>query len=197
MGEYSGRFVLRVAPGLHARLRGRAREKGLSLNRLCERLIETGLETSAGPMAAPPPGLDPDLLAAVAREWGQDLVGIALFGSAARGEATASSDIDLLIVLATGREISRAHYDRWAAVLRSRGRRGDDRVSPQFVALPADASRAGGLWLEAAREAIILLDPSAQIARVLIALRDYLLSGAVVRRSVHGHPYWVRVGGES
>ncbi len=39
-----------------------------------------------------------DAAAALAREFGERLWGVVLFGSAARGEATADSDLDLLVI---------------------------------------------------------------------------------------------------
>jgi hypothetical protein len=223
--------VLRVTPRLHARLRARARRERLSLNRLCEQILECSetpqdgratvyradnlaLPTPGSRAASrvsepepgrtirpfdrtagsPPPGFAQELANALTREWGKDLIGIILFGSVARGEATAGSDIDILIVLEAGCGITRALYDRWDGMLRSRGNRSDERVSPQFVVLPSDPSQVGSLWLEVAREGIIVSDPSGRVARFLVALRDYILSGAVTRRVAHGHPYWVRVG---
>jgi predicted nucleotidyltransferase len=134
------------------------------------------------------------LLDAVERSWAGELVGVALFGSAARGDATAASDVDLLVVLEPGTRIERSLYDRWDEIVTSGGRRDDRRVSPQFVALPASASDAGGIWLEVAREGIVLGDRDRRLARFLIGLRDLVAEGAVSRKTVHGHPYWVREG---
>jgi hypothetical protein len=192
--EHSGRFVLRIAPELHGRLRDRAAAEGVSLNTLCARFLDAGLVAGREAPARTVPGLDPGLLEAVAREWSGELVGIALFGSAARGDATEASDIDLLIVLDIATRIERALYERWDRVLQARGRRSDDRVSPQFVAMPSSPEAAGGVWLEAAREGIVLDDRGGRLARFLIALRDLVATGAVSRKKVHGHPYWVREG---
>jgi hypothetical protein len=194
VSDCSGRFVLRVSPALHRRLRDCARGDGVSLNALCVRLLDAGLSLGSGGSARAAAGLDPGLLDAVAREWAGELVGVAFFGSAARGEATETSDIDLLVVLEPGTRIERSLYDRWDGILRSRGRPADDRVSPQFVALPPSPEDAGGIWLEVAREGIVLFDREAGLARFLIALRDLVAEGGVTRRKVHGHPYWVREG---
>lgn len=197
MSEHSGRFVLRVPPELHRRLRDRAMGEGFSLNALCVRLLEAGLSGRQGGSTRAAPGLDPGLLEAVAREWSGELVGIALFGSAARGDATERSDVDLLVVLERGTRIERSLYDRWDRVLRSRGSRADERVSPQFVALPASPEAAGGVWLETAREGIVLDDRDGRLARSLIALRNLVATGAVTRKKAHGHPYWVWEGRRS
>lgn len=194
MREASGRFVLRVPPELHRRLRDRALGEKLSLNSLCVRFLEASLQGEPVASARATPGLDLGLLEAVAREWSADRVGVALFGSAARGDATAASDIDLLVVLEPDARIERSLYDRWDRIVRSRGRRADDRVSPQFVALPDSPDEAGGVWLEVAREGIVLDDAGGRLARFLIALRDHIAAGAVTRKKAHGHPYWVREG---
>jgi hypothetical protein len=197
MKKHSGRFVLRVAPELHRRLRSRASAEGISLNSLCVRLLETGL--SGEPVAAnrSAKAVDPGLLGAIAREWSGQLVGIVLFGSAARGDATETSDVDLLVVLENATRIERSLYDRWDRVIESRGRHGEGRVSPQFAALPPSPETVGGLWLEVAREGIVLDDRDGRLAKFLISLRDFVASGAVSRRKVHGHPYWVRERGQS
>ena len=162
--------------------------------RLSEPGTDRSTRGSARTVVHPPPGLALDLVEALAREWDKDLIGVVLFGSAARGEATAASDIDILIVLEAGVSITRALYDRWDGMIRGRGNRSDERVSPQFVVLPSDPSQVGSLWLEVAREGIVVLDPRGRVARFLVALRDYILGGAVTRRVTHGHPYWIRVG---
>lgn len=194
MSDLSGRFVLRVPPELHRRLRDRARSEGKSLNALCVRVLEAGLSDDSATANRTVPGLDPGLLETVAKEWAGDLVGVALFGSAARGDATEASDVDLLVVLDTTVRIERSLYDRWDRVVRLRERPTDDRVSPQFVALPLSQEDAGGIWLEVAREGIVLLDRDGRLARFLIALRDFIATGSVSRKTVHGHPYWVREG---
>jgi hypothetical protein len=197
MGKPSGRFVLRVPPELHRRLRSRASAEGISLNSLCVRLLETGLSGAPVATSHSTKAVDPGLLEAIGRKWYGQLVGIVLFGSAARGEAIETSDVDLLIVLESTTRIERSLYDRWDGVLRSRGRPGEDRVSPQFAALPPSPEEVGGLWLEVAREGIVLDDRDGRLAKFLISLRDFVASGAVSRRKVHGHPYWVRERGHS
>jgi predicted nucleotidyltransferase len=166
----------------------------MSLNALCVRLLDEGLAPEAGSPVRRTAGVEPGLLDAVERSWAGELVGVALFGSAARGDATAASDVDLLVVLEPGTRIERSLYDRWDEIVTSGGRRDDRRVSPQFVALPASARDAGGIWLEVAREGIVLGDRDRRLARFLIELRDLVAEGAFSRKIAHGHPYWVREG---
>lgn len=46
-------------------------------------------------------GTDAGIAARASAHFGTDLVGVLLFGSWARGEATAASDIDALVVVET------------------------------------------------------------------------------------------------
>ena len=80
----SGRFVLRIDPGLHAALRAAARESGVSLNDYCVRK----LALPVGSLAATDPAG-----AAVARAaglFGERLLGVVAYGSWARGGRAAA-----------------------------------------------------------------------------------------------------------
>lgn len=180
----SGRFVLRIDPGLHACLRRDAAGSGLSLNDFCARKLAAplGSPLALGPGAA--------VLARALSLHGDDLVGVALFGSWARGEAVPGSDADLLVVLAEGTRLTRALYRAW-----------DDEalawdshpVAVQLAALPAAGSAVGGLWAEVALDGIVLFERELLLSRRLGALRREVLSGRLVRKTVQGQPYWVRV----
>ena len=107
--ESSGRFVLRIDPGLHAALREAAAIAGLSLNSYCA----TRLAVPLG---------DPAIFAqraAVVRRAATLLRGrvaaVAVFGSWARGEATAKSDVDVLIAVDEAVVLNRALYPDWDA----------------------------------------------------------------------------------
>ena len=134
-----------------------------------------------------PRGFPPALLEKVGRKWAGELVGIALFGSTARGNDTQASDIDLLIALESGIRIERSLYDRWDRVVRLSALPAE-RVVPQFVALPIPPAEAGGIWLEVARGGIVFYDREGRLARFLISLRDLSADGNVTRKTVHGHP---------
>ncbi len=113
-------------------------------------------------------------------------MGVLLFGSRARGEERDDSDTDLLVVLDRTRPLVRALYEQWdeAAPLAA--------YSPHFVHLPESVAQAGSLWLEAAVDGVILEDPQGNVSRFLGSLRRAIASGQMVRRTAHGHPYWVR-----
>jgi hypothetical protein len=175
----SGRFVLRLDPGLHAALRAAAQDAGVSLNEYCvRRLAVRGRE-----------GLDAgsELVARAGQVVGAALVGVVLFGSWARGEAGEDSDVDVLIVV-EGVGVTRALYRAWdAAPLRWEGRP----VEPHFVTLPPAGGLPSGLWAEVAIDGVVLFERGLELSRRLAAMRAHIAEGALVRRWSNGHPYWV------
>ncbi len=179
----SGRFVLRIEPGLHEALRRAARECHVSLNDYCARRL-----------AAPPGGCDIDeaahTLAQATSLFRDALVGVVAFGSWVRGEAGATSDVDLLVVLEERVSLTRDLYRRWdEAPITWAGRP----VEPHFVHLPDPRTVTGGVWAEAAIEGVVLFERRLAISRRLAAVRRQILSGRLVRRLVHGQPYWAEV----
>lgn len=182
--EHSGRFVLRISPVLHARLRKLAHEQGVSLNQLCRTAIERSV---AEPQNADKHG-EPDSpwLAQARRVAGAHLQGLVLFGSQARGEARESSDVDLLVVVSREVELRRDLYHRWDGLV------ADQRVSPHFVHLPEAVAYAGSIWYETALEGIVLYERDRQITTFLQAIRREIADGRLRRRYAHGHPYWVK-----
>jgi predicted nucleotidyltransferase len=119
---------------------------------------------------------------------GDDLVGVIVHGSFARGELAAGSDVDLLVVIADRVPITRALYRDWdGAVPAWNGRE----VDLHFVHLPASADGVSGSWAEAAVCGIVLYDRDLAVSRRLIAIRERIASGALVRRMSQGQPYWI------
>jgi predicted nucleotidyltransferase len=176
----SGRFVLRLEPALHGRLRERARATGVSLNEYCARQL------------ARPASAFPEPVEAVVRSAqevvGEALAGVVAFGSWARGEATESSDVDVLIVIDDRVAVTRELYRRWdTSPLRLDGRA----VEPHFVRLPDPDARPTGLWAEVAVDGIVLFDPEYVVSRRLARVRTAIAEGVVVRRRAHGQWYWV------
>lgn len=181
----SGRFLLRIDPGLHAALRRAASASGQSLNEYCGRKLAAPVgELSAFAAAA----------AAVTRSGavaGDALVGVVAFGSWARSELHDASDVDLLVVVDRSLELSRTLYRRWDEdpVL------WDGRpVEPHFVTLPEPSAPAVGLWAEAAVDGIVLFARDLELQARLAAIRRDLIKGRVVRKTAHGQPYWVAEG---
>jgi len=176
-----------------------AYRRGTSLNRLCSSLLQLGLSRAGAPAEAErvPGGPDnawlPDeALAKIKATWGRQLFGVLVFGSAARGEAGPSSDLDALLVLSPTASINRSLYDTWAQSVEDveMERR---RVSPHFVALPPDPFEAGGLWYEVAIDGIVVWEREGRpVSAFLRAVRETIAAGLVVRETLDGHPYWVK-----
>jgi hypothetical protein len=175
----SGRFLLRIAPALHARLTESARARGLSLNEYCARSLARGEAAAAGPWD--------EVVAKALAQLGPRLVGVAVFGSFARGAAGPESDVDVLIVASPDVGIERALYGPWDATdLRVAGRV----VAPHFVRLPGAGDPVTGFWAEVALDGAVIHDPELVLARALGRIRRAILSGDVRRRSAGGQSWW-------
>jgi predicted nucleotidyltransferase len=176
------RFLLRVPTRLHETLRAAARDAGLSLNEYCLRRL--AVPTSG-------PGDTGDAAAAVARAaaaFERDLLAVAAFGSWARGELAASSDVDLLVVLESRVELTRDLYRRWDAEppLRWAGRP----VDVHFAHLPAPDAAGAGVWGEVAVDGVVLFERDLRLSARLAAIRRDIAAGRITRHMVHGQPYW-------
>jgi predicted nucleotidyltransferase len=189
-------LVLRVPSSLHQLLKQEARRTDMSLNKHCNSLLrakprsasaERG--TSAVTFASSYPQ-QPERLENLAAQWieilGDKVEGVAVFGSFARGRSTATSDIDLLIVLSEHLKFDRDIYSQWKPC-KFDGRE----VSPLFVQIPREEERIGGLWFEVALDAILLYDKALKVSRFLSHVRGLVAEGQVKRMVTHGHPYWV------
>ena len=188
----SGRFLLRVPPDLHRGLRDRAARSGSSLNEFCRATLETAVNsravatTASGSAAA-------DVIVA---GFGPRVEAVVLFGSCARGDAGAWSDVDLLIVVDTVVPITRSLYRIWdqtvasTAAIRALGAS----VNPHFAHLPGDDAGTNGgggsLWLEVALHGIVLWQRTWALSRWLGSARERMAEGAIRRRYAHGQPYW-------
>lgn len=176
-------FILRVPRALHRRLQKAARQAGLSLNEYCVRRLGAGGTGLA---------LHPDAGALVARALdvaGEALVGVVLHGSWIRGTAGPSSDVDALIVIDRRCALTRSLYSAWDA---QPVRWGGRPVDPHFVYLP-EAPTTADVWAEAAVEGVVLFEIDGQISATLAAVRREIANGGLMRRVVHGQPYWVIV----
>jgi hypothetical protein len=178
-GTASGRFVLRMPPGLHAALREAARAAGTSLNEYC-----------VGKLAQPGSGGEASarVIVRAAEIAGAALVGVAVFGSWARGVAMERSDVDVLVVVDGGLVITRELYRQW-----------DEQpltwdghvVEPHFVRLLEPGASMSGLWAEVAIDGVVLFERGLELSRSLAAVRARIAAGEVVRRWSNGQPYWV------
>ena len=180
----SGRFVLRLNPGLHAALRRAAADAGVSLNDYCARKLAApagNLTALRGATA---------VIERAADLFAEDLIAVVVFGSWVRGEALGTSDVDVLVVVEASAPLTRALYRCWDADPLEWDRRP---VEPHFVHLPAAGERPTGLWAEAAIDGIVLFERGIPVSSRLAELRRAVLAGRLVRRVVHGQPYWSEV----
>lgn len=178
----SGRFVLRIDPDLHASLREAAGAAGVSLNRYC-----------ASRLASPEASRDPAAVAVVQRAisvHGDSLLGVVVFGSWARGEEAANSDLDVLLVVGEGVPITRRLYRSWdvGPALQWDGHE----VTPHFVHLPSGSERISGLWAEVALDGLVLFERELAVSRYLAHVRRRILHGELSYRVAGGQSYWVR-----
>jgi hypothetical protein len=178
-GRASGRFLLRIDPVLHQVLREGAALAGLSLNEYCARRL-------AAPEWRLPREAD-EALRYLDRLLGGALVGVVVYGSWARGVATAGSDVDLLIVVDNSLPLTRELYRRWDS---DPPEWGSLPIEPHFIQLPGSDSPVTGTWAEVALDGIVLLDPRLAVSRWLQSVRHRLMEGDLVRRTVQGQPYW-------
>jgi predicted nucleotidyltransferase len=178
----SGRFLLRLGPELHGRLRAEAAEAGLSLNEYCARKLALPWPPPSDPAGA--------VLASSRAVLGEALVGVVAFGSWARGEAMTGSDVDVLLVVEPGTRVTRGIYREWEAASPGWGGR---RVDAHVVVLPSSAARVSGLWAEAALDGMVLGDRGHRIGRYLGAIRRRIAAGELERGEAHGQPYWREV----
>jgi predicted nucleotidyltransferase len=173
----SGKFVLRLDPALHQRLRDEAVAHSTSLNNW----IMNRLDSRS-------PDQNAKIVSTVRNTFGENLTGVVQFGSSVRNEMRKGSDIDLLIVLDSSASIERSLYRKWdkdvAPVL-------GEKYSPQFSHLPAQES-ATSLWLEIAVEGEILFARDFDLKTCLRQLRTAIAEGRFVRKLSYGIPYWMQ-----
>ena len=178
----SGRFVLRIDPTLHESLRKAARAEGMSLNRYCARRL-----------ASPDAPLGPPAAAVVRRATsllGDSLLGVVAFGSWVRGDASSTSDVDILLVAHDSVAISRDLYRQWDDQPALNWNR--HQVSPHFVHLPLETDAVSGLWAEVAVDGLVLFEQEHVVSRRLAGVRRRIVEGRVSLRLARGQPYWVR-----
>ena len=184
MKEPSGRFVVRIPPSLHGRMRNDASDRGISLNEWCRQALATCLtDQDAAPALA---GEEADWVRTASAVLGENLLGVVLFGSSARGEASAGSDIDLLIVANSSVALSRRLYSEWDAT------NPNPTVNPHFVRVPQNVIAAGSLWYEVAIDGIILLENGRRVTDFLRNVRRAIADRLIERKDAYGHGYWIK-----
>jgi predicted nucleotidyltransferase len=180
--DASGRFLLRLDPGLHAALREAARAEDVSLNEYCARkLAAPGALTANADAIA--------LVRHAAACFGADLLAVVAFGSWARGEESDESDVDVLVVVDDRIVLERDLYRRWDRDgLALAGRAVDVHVAH----LPDPDRFSPSVWGEVAIDGVVLFERSLDLSRRLGEVRRRIVAGEVVRRlAPGGQPYWV------
>ena len=172
--------MLRLDPRLHGLLREDAHVAGVSLNDWCGRTLTA---PGAGGLDAASSAVLP-----LRARLGSDLKGVIIYGSFARGELATGSDIDLLVVLADSVSITRGLYREWEGAVPSWNGR---EIDLHFVHLPAPADRVSGSWAEAAVCGVVLYDRDLTVSQRLIAIRERIAAGELVRKMAQGQPYWI------
>jgi hypothetical protein len=178
MSAKESRILLRLTKPLHDAVKARAAQEGLSINSLLESLISQGI---SNPLAN---NITESIIERARREYGKHFTGLLLFGSQARGDQHDTSDTDLLLVVSEELRIERSMYRAWDQFL-------PEGISLHIGHFPQSPSDAGSLWLECALDARILFDPTGAIKNTISSVRDFITSGAMVRRVTHGQAYWV------
>lgn len=180
----SGRFLLRIEPGVHGALREAAAASGMSLNEYCVTKLAVPLSVA---------GSGESIARAVTRAaalFADDLIGVVLFGSWVRGEATEESDVDLLVVVEDDVRLTRSLYRRWdREPVLWEGRP----VEPHFVHLPGPEHELIGTWAEVAVDGLVLFERGLEISARLRSIRKKIADGKLVRKTIHGQPYWAEV----
>ena len=189
-------LILRIPSSLHQQLKQDARSADLSLNKFCRSLLsrrvgnpsaeKTPVSMALGFGGSHQTKLLRDVSMQALETLGDNIEGLVLFGSYARGRQTANSDIDLLVVLNSSMTLDRDVYSHWQP-RKFNGRE----VAPLFVQIPGEGERIGGLWFEVALDGIVLYDKDLELSRFLSHVRNLVADGQVRRMVTHGHPYWV------
>ncbi|PIR17768.1 MAG: hypothetical protein COV46_02910 [Deltaproteobacteria bacterium CG11_big_fil_rev_8_21_14_0_20_49_13] len=184
MKEFSGKFVLRIPLELHKKLANMSISKRVSLNQLCVLLLNRGLGVLEGDSYQE---FEP-VVKKLKEKFKDKLSGVVLFGSKATGEATESSDIDLLVILDGSVEIDRSLYSWWDDnVIWS-----DRELNPHFVSQPKDISEVSGLWFEVSISGKIIYQRGMIVDSIFAEIKKFIADGLVRRYISNGHPYWVR-----
>lgn len=193
MPDASGKFVLRMDPKLHRLLREASKEQHISLNRFCTAQLSRAFGKDLNRPERVAYGIPIDTLRTLLKESGLPVIGCILFGSVGRGSETELSDIDLLLVLPKGQLPERSFYSNWDEKIGPALKKLLPReVSPQFATLPEAPLMGGSLWFEVALEGIVFWEPNREITSYLIAIREAMAEGRLIRQISHGHPFWVR-----
>lgn len=171
-----GKLLLRLPLRLHESLRLEASVTEKSLNALIVEKLARPFPSHAL-MSDPLSALVGELLAAS----GNGLVGIALFGSSARGEVTQRSSMEVLVALDESDTLGPALTRKWRETEREVA---GQRAEIEFAPIPRLESGVSGFWAEVALDGIVLFERDFRLSRSLAGIRRHIASGRMVRRVV-------------
>jgi len=176
------RVLLRLPAAVHTALADKARQAGLSFNEACVGWLTDAATGTAGRSKGA------DVAERAQTLFGNDFLGLIAIGSVVRGDAAPESDLDLLVVLDTNVQLSRALYRDWDAAgdLHINGRL----VDVHFIVLPSEDVLPSAAWAEAAITGDVWVDRDGRVAAHLARTREAIAHGHIVRRSLHGQVYW-------
>jgi len=175
------RVLLRLPIDLHRTLVKAAADLDLSFNEFCVRRLRAPADAQGLSVVR-------SLVAARARHvFGRRLLGVLVLGSWARGEAAATSDIDVLIVIDPATALTRELYRDWDLdPLTFEGRV----IDAHFAHSSPAGAAPTAVWCEAAVDGVVWYDRDGAIAIRLGEVRRAIAEGRVVRAFAHGQPYW-------
>lgn len=175
------RVLLRLPADLHRTIARAAADLDVSFNEFCVRRLREPADGHGVSVVR-------SLVVSRAREAFDDrLLGVLVLGSWARGEAAASSDIDVLIVIDPRTTLTRELYRTWdREPLTCEGRA----IDAHFAHPPAAGAPPTAVWCEAAVDGVVWYDRDGAVAIRLGEVRRAIAEGRVVRAFAHGQPYW-------
>lgn len=133
----------------------------------------------------------PALVERIQRAYGENLLGVLVFGSGARGDFSLASDLDLLIVL---RSSGKGLRERVSAFFEAVG---DTMTVDRFsillsplVITQEEAQSFHPLYLEILQHHLLLYDPEHFLARWLEHVRHQIQTGSVEAFQGSRRSYW-------
>lgn len=183
-------YLLRLPEGNLNKLKRMALDMNCSINQMINKVLEQFIGD------APSESAESKLVSTTLNSsLGKNIEAIILFGSVAKSISTASSDYDLLIVMAEDVEIKRSLYRTWdqevVPSLTFEMTNGKP-TSPHFVNLKSDISEIHGLWLEVAISGKTLWMKNSKTDKLINKIRLAISQNEFMRKLSHGQPYWVR-----
>lgn len=135
--------------------------------------------------------LKPELLKKISDYYGENLLGLAIYGSAARGDLTVSSDIDLIIILKNSnlspRERIQEFFEHIAEDVVLLGY--SLALSP-LIFTSEEIKPFNPFFLNFLEAFEVLYEREGTFSEILKRLQDYLNSGKIKRESLDGIIYY-------